>query len=46
MTSRIATITIDAHEPRTVAEFWASALGWRVVEEEDQMSRSVPTVGR
>jgi len=43
MTSRIATVTIDAHEPRTVAEFWASALGWRVVEEEDQIVSIAPS---
>ena len=36
-------ITIDAHEPRTVAEFWASALGWRVVEEEDQIVSIAPS---
>jgi hypothetical protein len=43
MTSRIAAITIDAREPRTVAEFWASALGWRVVEEEDQIISIAPS---
>ena len=36
-------ITIDAREPRTVAEFWASALGWRVVEEEDQIVSIAPS---
>jgi len=34
MTSRIATIAIDAADPRPVAEFWAAVLGWRIVEEE------------
>ena len=43
MTSRIAAITIDAREPRTVAEFWAAALGWRVVEEEDQIISIAPS---
>jgi hypothetical protein len=33
MTSRIAVIAIDALEPRRVAEFWAAALAWRIVEE-------------
>jgi Glyoxalase-like domain len=36
VTSRIAVITIDALEPRKVADFWAAALGWRVVEEDSQ----------
>jgi hypothetical protein len=43
MTSRIAVIAIDAREPRTVAEFWAAALGWRVVEEEDQIISIAPS---
>jgi hypothetical protein len=34
MTSRIATIVIDALDPRLVAEFWAEMLGWRILEEE------------
>jgi predicted enzyme related to lactoylglutathione lyase len=33
MTSRIATIAIDALNPRQVADFWAAVLGWRIVEE-------------
>lgn len=36
MTSRIAVLAIDALEPRTVAEFWAAALGWQVIEESDE----------
>ena len=35
MTSRLAVITIDALEPRAVADFWCQVLGWEVVEEED-----------
>jgi Glyoxalase-like domain len=35
MTSRIATIVIDALEPRRVAGFWAAVLGWTVLEEAD-----------
>lgn len=37
MTSRIATIAIDATDPRTVAEFWAAVLGWRIVEEDGEV---------
>lgn len=35
MTSRIAALAIDAIEPRTIAQFWCSVLGWRVVEAAD-----------
>jgi len=35
MSSRIAAIAIDAVQPRVVADFWCSVLGWRVVDEED-----------
>lgn len=41
MTSRIAAITIDAIEPQKVADFWAAALGWRIIEE----SPEVLTIG-
>jgi hypothetical protein len=34
MTSRIAVITIDAVEPRLVADFWCAVLGWRIVDED------------
>jgi len=33
MTSRIVLITIDAVEPRKVADFWRAALGWEIAEE-------------
>lgn len=35
MSSQIATIAVDARDPRGVAEFWCAALGWHVIEEED-----------
>jgi hypothetical protein len=35
MSSRIAAIAIDAVQPRVVADFWCSVLGWRVVDEDD-----------
>jgi hypothetical protein len=34
MPSRIAVIAIDAAQPRVVADFWCSVLGWRVIEED------------
>jgi hypothetical protein len=34
MPSRIAVIAIDAAQPRVVADFWCSVLGWQVVEED------------
>jgi predicted enzyme related to lactoylglutathione lyase len=30
MTSRIAAISIDAVDPRRVAEFWCAVLGWEI----------------
>ncbi|MBD8869801.1 VOC family protein [Nocardioides donggukensis] len=35
MTGRLAAIVIDALEPRVVADFWCRALGWQVVEEDE-----------
>jgi len=34
MTSRIATLTIDAVQPQVVARFWCEVLGWRIIEED------------
>ncbi|MEV4642420.1 VOC family protein [Actinoplanes sp. NPDC049548] len=34
MTCRIDTITIDALDPRPIAEFWAALLGWHIVTED------------
>ena len=34
MSSRIAVISIDAAQPRLVADFWCRVLGWQVIEEE------------
>jgi Glyoxalase-like domain len=33
VTSRIAVLVIDARNPRLVADFWCSVLGWAVLEE-------------
>ena len=32
MTLKIQALTVDAHNPRALAEFWAEALGWQVGE--------------
>ncbi|MDQ0756225.1 VOC family protein [Arthrobacter sp. B3I4] len=34
MSSRLASIAIDAIDPRIVADFWCAVLGWQVVEED------------
>jgi hypothetical protein len=34
VTSRIATLAIDANDPRPVADFWCSVLGWTVLDED------------
>jgi hypothetical protein len=33
MTIKIAILAIDPHDPRLLADFWAVALGWRIIEE-------------
>ena len=35
MTLKIQCLTVDAHDPRTLAEFWAEVLGWTVSEDGD-----------
>ncbi len=35
MTSRIASLCIDAVEPELVAVFWCAVLGWQVLERDD-----------
>ncbi|MGP3985329.1 VOC family protein [Streptomyces sp. 3N207] len=35
MTSRIAALSIDAVDPRTVADFWCRVLEWQVRDEEE-----------
>ncbi|MFZ5872333.1 MAG: VOC family protein [Actinomycetota bacterium] len=42
MTSRVAVIAIDAQDPRRVADFWAAALGWDVVESDDEIISLAP----
>ncbi|ASN38890.1 glyoxalase [Arthrobacter sp. 7749] len=36
MTSRLTSISIDATDPRVVADFWCAVLGWHVIEEDDE----------
>ena len=36
MTSRFTELTIDAHEPRSIADFWCAVLGYRVIESTDE----------
>lgn len=45
MSSRIAAIAIDAVQPRVVADFWCSVLGWQVVAEDDGVISLAPTDG-
>lgn len=35
MPSRIATIALDAQQPRRLADFWCAVLGWQVLEQDD-----------
>ena len=45
MPSRIAVIAIDAVQPRVVADFWCSVLGWQVVEVDDGVISIAPPDG-
>ena len=45
MSSRIAAIAIDAVQPRVVADFWCSVLGWQVVGEDDGVISIAPADG-
>lgn len=35
MSSRLAVVVIDAHDPEAVAAFWCEALGWSIVDREE-----------
>lgn len=43
MPSRLASIAIDAIDPRTVADFWCAVLGWQVVEEDTGIISIAPS---
>jgi predicted enzyme related to lactoylglutathione lyase len=45
MTSTIAVLAIDAMEPRRVADFWAAALGWQIIDEDDDGVSIAPSTG-
>ncbi|SDS68842.1 VOC family protein [Actinoplanes derwentensis] len=45
MTSRIATIAIDALDAPRVAEFWMAVLGWRIVEDDGEVLSIGPPAG-
>ena len=47
MNSQIATIAIDATDPRRIADFWCDVLGWSIVEqdEEDGLITIAPSDG-
>ncbi len=45
MPSRIAVISIDAAQPRLVADFWCRVLGWQVVEEDGSIISIAPPDG-
>jgi hypothetical protein len=36
MTIRVQTVSIDARDPRRMAEWWAEALGWEVTDADDE----------
>ncbi len=50
MTSRLATIAIDAQDLWNVADFWCAVLGWKITDEDPggisiaPMDRSGPTI--
>ena len=35
MAVRLYTVVIDARDPRALGEFWAGALGWQILAEDD-----------
>lgn len=35
MSSRLAVVVIDAHDPEAVAAFWCEVLGWSIVDREE-----------
>jgi predicted enzyme related to lactoylglutathione lyase len=35
MPSRLSVVSVDARQPRLVADFWCAVLGWSVTEEDD-----------
>jgi hypothetical protein len=42
MTLSVDTLTIDCHDPKLLAEFWCAALGYRIVEIDDEDAEIEP----
>ena len=38
MTSRFTELSIDCHQPRRLAEFWSAVLGYRIIDEGDDIA--------
>ena len=45
MTLSVDTLTIDCHDPKRVAEFWCAALGYRLVDVDDEGAEIGPANG-
>ena len=42
MPSQLATVAIDAIQPKVVADFWCAVLDWQVVEEDNEVISIAP----
>ncbi len=45
MTLSVDTLTIDCHDPKLLADFWCSALGYRLVEIDEEDATLKPAAG-
>ena len=45
MTLSVDTLTIDCHDPKLLADFWCTALGYRLVEIDDEDAEIKPVDG-
>ena len=45
MTLSVDTLTIDCHEPKVLADFWCAALGYRMVEIDEEDAEIKPVEG-
>jgi Glyoxalase-like domain len=37
MASRFTEVVVDSHDPRRLAEFWCEVLGYRIIDEDDEV---------
>jgi hypothetical protein len=37
MASRFTELVVDSHDPRALARFWCEVLGYRIIDEDDQV---------